>query len=52
MPDYYKVDNDVVSAYRNYYVGAKRKIAEWNKNRDVPTWFLMEIALPENNPVN
>ena len=39
MPDEYKVDNDVVLAYRNYYVGAKSKIARWNKNRFMPLWF-------------
>ena len=37
--DYYKVDNDVVLAYRNYYVGEKSKIARWNKNRFMPLWF-------------
>ena len=39
MPDEYKVDNDVVLAYRNYYVGEKSKIARWNKNRFMPLWF-------------
>ena len=39
MPDEYKVDNDVVLAYKNYYVGAKALIAKWNKTRSMPTWF-------------
>jgi hypothetical protein len=37
MPDEYKT-TDVVQAYRNYYKGAKAKIASW-KNREVPYWF-------------
>ena len=51
MPDEYKVLDNVVQAYKYYYVGAKREIAEWNKNRPMPVWFLLDIAFPENNPV-
>lgn len=38
MPDIYKVKNDAVQAYRNYYVGMKQPIATW-KRRRVPKWF-------------
>lgn len=38
IPDEYKVDGDVVQAYRNYYIGDKSKFATW-KNNDIPTWY-------------
>lgn len=37
MPNIYKT-NDVVQAYRNYYIGDKVRIAQWTK-RPVPEWF-------------
>lgn len=37
MPEQYKNENAVI-AYRNYYMGEKRHIANW-KNREVPEWF-------------
>jgi hypothetical protein len=37
MPDDYK-DDDVVAAYRMYYMMDKSPFAKW-KNRDVPTWW-------------
>ena len=37
MPDHCKND-DVVKAYRNYYIKEKSKFAEW-KNSSVPSWF-------------
>lgn len=37
MPDEYKCD-DPVEAYRMYYAGEKRYIAEWNHTH-VPHWF-------------
>lgn len=39
MPDEYKVENDVVQSYRNYYNGAKQHILKW-KNRNVPSWII------------
>lgn len=36
MPDEYKSD-DVVTAYRNYYLGEKTRMFNW-KNRPVPEW--------------
>jgi hypothetical protein len=38
MPDEYKVKNDVIQSYRNYYVGAKKSFATW-KNRETPYWY-------------
>lgn len=40
MPEQYK-DEDVVKAYRNYYVGDKAKIAKWTY-RTVPKWFKLD----------
>ena len=40
MPDEYKVMNDSVASYRNYYIGAKSGFAKW-KNRETPSWFVM-----------
>jgi hypothetical protein len=38
MPETYKVTNDSVQAYRNYYMGEKRSFSYW-KNRKTPIWF-------------
>jgi hypothetical protein len=38
MPDIYKVVNDSIKSYRNYYNGAKTHLAKW-KNRNIPEWF-------------
>lgn len=38
MPDEYKVVGDSIESYRNYYRGAKARMASWKK-RDVPEWF-------------
>ena len=45
MPDEYKCD-DVVEAYRKYYIKEKYNIAKWTK-RDIPYWFI-----GENNETN
>ena len=37
MPDECK-DDDVVQAYRNYYISYKKDFATW-KSREAPTWF-------------
>ena len=41
MPNIYKHKN-VVTAYRNYYIGDKAKFAKW-KNRQKPFWWPKEI---------
>lgn len=38
MDDEYKIGNDVVASYRNYYIKAKNHIATW-KSREVPEWY-------------
>lgn len=38
MPEKYKVTNDPVQSYRNYYNGDKAAFAKWT-NREVPEWF-------------
>jgi len=37
MPEQYKVDNDAVQAYRNFYRGEKMGFAKWTK-REMPDW--------------
>ena len=38
MPDKYKVRNDSILSYKNYYVGDKQHLASWKK-RNVPVWY-------------
>ena len=38
MPDEYKVKNNSVKSYINYYVGAKQHLANWKK-RTIPSWY-------------
>lgn len=45
MPGEYK-RNDIVKAYRNYYIGDKVRIARWT-DRPVPDWFNYEGILIE-----
>lgn len=47
MPDKFKVDNDPVTAYRNYYVGDKAYMAKWTK-RNTPIWFSIGTAAEEH----
>jgi hypothetical protein len=47
MPDQYKVQGDGVAAYRNYYIGAKSKIAKW-KYTNSPDWYVKGLT---NTPV-
>ena len=39
MGDEYKIDNDVIESYRNYYRQAKKSFVNW-KNRQIPEWFI------------
>lgn len=41
MPPEFKIEGDSITAYRNYYYGAKRDIAHWTK-RDLP-FFMREV---------
>lgn len=38
MPNEYKVNNDPVTAYRNFYRGEKSRFAKWTK-RPIPLWM-------------
>lgn len=40
MPDEYKVKNDSIQSYINYYVNAKKHLASWKK-RTVPSWYVI-----------
>ena len=39
MPDQYKVSDDPITAYRNYYIGEKH-FAKWTK-REAPQWYMV-----------
>ena len=41
MPEYCKISDDVVMAYRNYYIQEKQHLAKW-KHRDMPAWFIKD----------
>lgn len=41
MPDVYKIDDDPVLSYRNYYNKDKSRFAKW-KNGNIPFWFVNE----------
>ena len=38
MPDYCKIPNQPIAAYKNYYIKEKTRFATW-KNRSIPLWF-------------
>ena len=38
MPEEYKVKNNSLQSYINYYVGAKQHLANWKK-RTIPSWY-------------
>ncbi|HEY9030294.1 MAG TPA: pyrimidine dimer DNA glycosylase/endonuclease V [Kangiella sp.] len=42
MPDGYKVCNDAVQAYRNFYRGDKLRFAKWTK-RSMPCWIVKDV---------
>jgi hypothetical protein len=42
MPEQYKC-KDAVTAYRNYYIGEKKRFAKWAKT-PVPSWFANEVG--------
>lgn len=42
MGDEYKVTDDVVASYRNYYINAKGYMAKWDKREGSrPDWFIL-----------
>jgi hypothetical protein len=44
MPDYCKIKNDPISAYRNYYIKEKKDFVSW-KSRSIPEWYPMDNQL-------
>lgn len=48
MPDEYKVKNDPVASYRNYYNGSKARFAAWTK-REPPSWFNPKETYSDRN---
>ena len=38
MPEIYKINNNAIQAYRNYYIYEKSHLAVW-KRRDHPEWW-------------
>lgn len=38
MDNVFKIDNDPVKSYRNYYIKAKSHLFDW-KNREIPDWI-------------
>ena len=47
MPDKYKLLDDPVLSYRNYYMSEeKQKIACWKKKREKPDWYLVLPPTP------
>ena len=45
MPDYCKVENNPIDAYRKYYIMEKNRFASW-KNREIPEWYNMKDTKP------
>jgi hypothetical protein len=40
MGDEFKIGNNVIESYRNYYREAKKSFVKW-KNRETPEWFFL-----------
>ena len=38
MPEEYRIKNNSIQSYINYYVGAKKHLANWKK-RTIPSWY-------------
>jgi len=41
----FSIGNLMVTGYRNYYIGAKKYFAKWQKGRSVPKWFIEKTPL-------
>ena len=41
MPEQFKVPNNPIQAYRNFYIGEKMSFAKWTK-REMPYWILTD----------
>ncbi|WP_417763443.1 pyrimidine dimer DNA glycosylase/endonuclease V [Shewanella sp.] len=47
MPEQFKVAGNAVQAYRNFYIGDKRRFTKWTK-RPLPQWFADAVAVQSN----
>lgn len=45
MPEHFKVKDDAVAAYRNFYLGEKIEFATWSR-RELPGWFAAGVDDP------
>jgi hypothetical protein len=43
MPDEYKIPNNPILSYRNYYINAKKHIHQWKK-RETPQWIVGTLS--------
>ena len=39
MKEEYKVDNDPIKSYRNYYIKDKVRFAKWEPHAKTPLWY-------------
>jgi hypothetical protein len=39
MKEEYKVDNDPIKSYRNYYIKDKVRFAKWEPHAETPKWY-------------
>jgi hypothetical protein len=44
MPEQYKIPDDPIRAYRNYYIGSKAYFATWKKG--TPSWWPYPVSSP------
>lgn len=44
MPEQYKIPDDPIQAYRNYYIGSKAYFATWKKG--APSWWPYHVSSP------
>jgi hypothetical protein len=46
MPEQYKIIDDSITSYRNYYLGEKARMFSWKK-REMPDWILAQLEKPK-----
>ena len=39
LPEQYKINDDAITSYRNYYLGEKTRMFSWKK-REIPNWIV------------
>ena len=43
MKEEYKVDDDPIKSYRNYYIKDKVRFAKWEPRAKIPSWFPKKV---------